>query len=287
MPLVDLHSNRNVNPPDLWEYDTLPQKLRVQVSNLIRRALGRTSSHEARYASGHIYDLIAESISHEHGRKSLTANAQDNQADVLGCVEVGTDILIWLDCIELSFRCIERMRGNYDKHARRMADITIPAQDAVSELNERFRRAGFGYRYEQGQVIRIDSEHTHQELTRPALLILADPKFEGANEEFRAAHDHFKAGEYKDCAVDALNAVESTMKVICDQKKWQYPKGARASDLIKILRREGLFPEFADQSFDQLVSTLKSGLPAVRNESGGHGQGAAPIQVPLTWLRTL
>ena len=51
------------------------------------------------------------------------------------------------------------------------------------------------------------------------------------------------------------------MKVICDLKKWSYPPGARATDLIKVLRREGLFPEFAEQSFDQLVATLKSGLP--------------------------
>jgi hypothetical protein len=41
-----------------------------------------------------------------------------------------------------------------------------------------------------------------------------------------------------------------------------------------------LFPEFADQSFEQLVATLKSGLPNLRNEAGAHGQGAKPINVP-------
>ena len=70
------------------------------------------------------------------------------------------------------------------------------------------------------------------------------------------------------------------MKAICDAKGWNYDKGARASDLVKVLRREGLFPEFAEKSFDQLIATLKSGLPAVRNESGGHGQGATPVDVP-------
>ena len=111
---------------------------------------------------------------------------------------------MWLDCVELSFRCIESQRGNYDEHARRMAEITIPAADAINELNERFHRSGFGYRYERGQIIRIDSELTHQEITRPALQLLSDDRFKGADEEFRAAHDHYKAGEYKDCAVDAL-----------------------------------------------------------------------------------
>ena len=62
------------------------------------------------------------------------------------------------------------------------------------------------------------------------------------------------------------------MKVICDIRGWEYPKGARATDLLKVFRREALFPEFADQSFEQLIATLKSGLPVLRNQSGGHGQ---------------
>jgi hypothetical protein len=175
---------------------------------------------------------------------------------------------------------IERGCGKLDKHQRRWADITIPADKAVEELNERFRRAGFGYRYENGEITRVDSEFLHQEATQPALALLSDPRFAGANDEFRAAHDHLKAGETKDCVVDALNALESTMKAICDAKGWQYEKRARASDLLSVLRREKLFPEYADKSLDQLLATLKSGLPAVRNESGGHGQGAVPVETP-------
>lgn len=44
------------------------------------------------------------------------------------------------------------------------------------------------------------------------------------------------------------------MKCICDAKKWEYQKGARTTDLLKVLRRENLFPEFADQSFEQLLA---------------------------------
>jgi hypothetical protein len=70
------------------------------------------------------------------------------------------------------------------------------------------------------------------------------------------------------------------MKAISDAKGWKYEKGARATDLIKVLKSNGLFPDFADQSFDQLIATLKSGLPVVRNETGGHGQGSKPVEVP-------
>jgi hypothetical protein len=76
-----------------------------------------------------------------------------------------------------------------------------------------------------------------------------------------------------------LNALESTMKAICDAKEWAYPKGARAADLLKILRSKNLFPEFADKSLEQLLATLK-GVADVRNEAGGHGQGSVPVEVP-------
>jgi len=170
--------------------------------------------------------------------------------------------------------------SEYNQSAWQARGIRISTAQAIEELNERFRRAGFGYRFESSKIIRVDSEVVHKEAVRPALQLLSDPRFAGANDEFRAAFDRLKAGENKDCAVDALNALESTMKAICDAKAWKYDKDARANDLLKILRREKLFPAFADQSFDQLVSTLKSGLPAVDNESGGHVQGSIPVEIP-------
>lgn len=281
MAILDLFSSRNAqrSESDVWEYEKIPDKLRVQVFNLIKGALGTTDSYNSLSSAG-IYKAIVDAVAHEHGRHRLTSYPDSYREDLLACVTTEADRAVWLDCVELSFRAIENMRGKLDQDQRQFAEITISASDAVSELNERFRRAGFGYRYESGKIFRISDELTHQEITSPALQLLTDRRFKGADQEFRAAHDHYKAGEYKDCAVDALNALESTLKVICDEKGWAYAKGARATDLLKILRREQLFPEFADQSFEQLIATLKSGLPAVRNETGGHGQGAKPVAVP-------
>lgn len=280
MAIFDLYSSRNApQHDDVWDYESIPERLRVQVYNLVKGAMGRSDRYSD-FNAEPIYRLISEGIAHEHGRHSLVARSETPEEDVLRCITGERALLIWLDCVELSFRCIARFRGELDEYNRRTAGVSIKAADAIEELNERFRRAGFGYRYDGGKIFRIDSELTHREITRPVLRLLAHPSFEGADEEFRAAHDHYKAGEFKDCAVDALNALESTMKVICDLKKWSYPQGARSTDLLKIMRREGLFPEFADQSFDQLVATLKSGLPTLRNETGGHGQGAEPVTVP-------
>ena len=46
-------------------------------------------------------------------------------------------------------------------------------------------------------------------------------------------------------------------------------------------RAGGLPPECLDRSFDQLIATLTSGLPKVRNEEGAHGQGAQPKKTPV------
>ena len=76
------------------------------------------------------------------------------------------------------------------------------------------------------------------------------------------------------------NASESSLKTIYDQRRWSCPKGARASDLLELIRDHGLLPDYFDNSFDQLAATLKSGLPKVRGEECAHGQGARPRETP-------
>ena len=79
----------------------------------------------------------------------------------------------------------------------------------------------------------------------------------------------------------ANNAFESTLKAICGERGWGFPSGASASNLIQIVRDKGLLPEYLDNSFNQLVATLKAGLPKVRGEEGAHGQGATPRETPV------
>ncbi len=119
----------------------------------------------------------------------------------------------------------------------------------------------------------MDSEFTHEEIIKPALRILASSGFEGARAEFLNAHRHYRAGENEQAISEVAKAFESTLKSVCDQKGWQYEKGARATDLLKLVRAKGLWPDYVDGSFDQLRGTLTSGLPKLRNENAAHGQG--------------
>ena len=176
-----------------------------------------------------------------------------------------------LDMIEVSFLYVDKVVRNSKPQE---------ADDAIDELNERFRRAGVGYQFENGRIFRVDSELIHAEVVRPALRYLHEKGFEGPRDEFMQAYGHYRAGQTKDAITDANNAFESTLKTICDQRRWQYPKGARVSELLKVLREKGLLPDYLDSSFDQLAATLKSGLPKVRGEEGAHGQGSKPRETP-------
>ena len=275
MPVPDLYSYRKRlaagDTPDVFTYDELPHALRVQIVHIWRRAIGQRHDQGWKW----IHDRVAEG----HGRFEL-ADGYGEEARCTNFLLQSASVDETLDLIEVSFRFIERIVPKLGISTRKAYGVTSEPSAAIEDLNERFRRAGVGYQFEGGQIFRVDSEFIHSEVVRPALRFLHQPGFEGPREEFLRAHACYRAGDTKDAVTNANNAFESTLKAICEQRRWKYPKGARASDLLKIVRDQGLLPDYLDNSFDQLAATLKSGLPKVRGEEGAHGQGAAPRKTP-------
>jgi hypothetical protein len=119
----------------------------------------------------------------------------------------------------------------------------------------------------------------HDGVVKPALKLLADPKFNGANDEFLKAHEHYRHGRHKECLAECLKAFESTMKTICDLKGWPYQPRDTAKALIDTCIANGLFPAFMQSHVGNLRTILESGVPTVRNKLGGHGQGATVTTV--------
>ncbi len=153
-------------------------------------------------------------------------------------------------------------------------------QELVDEFNKRCLENGFGYQFESGQIVRIDSQYIHQQAVIPALSILSGKAYSGPQEEFLSAHEHFRNGRHQEALVDALKSFESTMKVICDKRGWEYCKNDTAKKLIAICFENGLIPGFWQSYMNGLRSTLEGGVPTVRNKMGGHGQGAELVDVP-------
>ncbi|MCY4552808.1 MAG: hypothetical protein OXC79_03965 [Candidatus Poribacteria bacterium] len=284
MKLYELFSKRQKRfrgeVPDVYQYEDIPQELRVQVVHIWRDVLGeikRGSFGDFSGAAYEAYQYIHDTLCREYGVFAL--GEEKNFFESVGNFLLKEkDIEKTLDVIELSFLYIDRAVRNQPNiylHPK------ISPDEAINELNYRFREHGVGYQYKSGKIIKVDSQFIHSEAIKPALIMLSDPMYKGANEEFLKAHEHYRKGRYKECLNECLKAFESCLKTICQKRNWQYDdKRSTAKGLIQIVFDNGLIPSFMQSHFSALKSTLESGLPTVRNRQAGHGQGSTQVIVP-------
>lgn len=283
MSIFNLYSYRNSvaenEVPDVYRYDYLPDGLRVQIVHIWNDAIGPCVRSSSRHHNNAGWAKIHSTVARELGVFELSHGKTFKEKCINYLLESDVRVVNTLDLIEVSFVYIQSIE-QLNILERQLLGISMIARDAIKELNERFQRAGVGYQFEGDKIIRIDSELIHSDIVKPAIRFLSEKGFEGPSDEFLNAHTHYRKGVYKAAVTEANNAFESTLKVICDKRTIDYPKGARASDLLKLLRHKGLLPEYLDTSFNQLVATLQSGLPKVRQNSGAHGQGQEPRETP-------
>ena len=268
--------------PDVYQYETIPHELRVQIVHIWQTVLTNRHYDIAQQA----YEFFHDTLSYEYGKFTLDQSddfgshrGRDSfyYAVVIEFFLHISDLERAIDVIELSFRFIDQdVRHNRQGYFR----PNVSPDDAINELNYRFREHGVGYQYESGLIIKVDSQFIHSEVVKPALIMLSDPMYKGANEEFLKAHEHYRKGNYKDCVNNCLKAFESCFKVICSKRGWKYGEKDGAQRLIKIVFDNGLIPPLMQSHFSALRSTLESGVPTVRNNQTGHGQGPDEVIVP-------
>ena len=278
MPIYDIYSKRlrkmKGDVPEVYVYDDLPKPLRVQIVQIWTECLEKPDRFTmAGQQIDECYKDIVKILQREYGVNKLPSGnrAYEYSYDELrDFFYETTEVDKVLDVVELVCQLIDEI--TYPSH------LLLPP---IDELNQRFKEHGVGYRFESGQMIRIDEELIHEEVVKPALRILSQPQFAGAQEEFLKAHEQYRKGDTKDSLSNCLKTFESVMKAICDKRGWQYDKDrSTAQALIKICFDNGLIPKFWDSHYSSLRSLLESGVPTGRNRRGGHGQGTAPTSVP-------
>jgi hypothetical protein len=290
MPIFNLFSKRQKalrgDVPDVYTYDDLPRSLRVQIVHIWFDALGNQENYYDRYGCGPkvraAYKFIVDSLCREYGMFQLpTAEEYKDRmylkelVDFLLQVE---DVEKQLDIVEFSFRYIDRLTRRYDYLGKQNASESV--DDAIAELNYRFKEHGIGFQFLEGEIVRVDSELVHSEAVKPALRLLKGKNYYGAQQEFLSAYDHYRHGKHKEALNDCLKSFESTMKAICDKRKWSYQTNATSKVLIQICFDNGLVPLFWQQQLSSLRSMLESSIPTGRNKLSGHGQGSTPTTVP-------
>lgn len=290
MGIFDLFSKRKAaqqgKVPEL-QTQALPEKFRRQVVHLFLDTIGLWVKLPAHMPpdlvprpSNQAWANIFKVVCREHGLFAL-GDPDESLADQ--CIQylltAETDAA--LDLMEYALLYIDREIRRYDRYQyKQLTGVTPEPDRAIEEFNVRCRENGVGYAYERGQIITVSSTFVHTQVVEPALTLLHDEGFRGAQDEFLRAHASLRRGDYKGAILEAGKAFESAMKTICDRKKWPYDANATAKPLIAVLINNGLIPASLQTQFAHFRELLESGVPTLRNKTGGHGQGPEPVTVP-------
>lgn len=151
--------------------------------------------------------------------------------------------------------------------------------DCGHELNERFRRAEIPLNYHNG-YIQIESDPLVQsQIAAPFWMLISDPKWKNVEIDMMEAVDRSETAQ-RDPAFYAAKALESTIKIISDERGWTTGKEIGAGQYIDNFRKK------ANGSFiaEWEAAAIRHIFANVRNELG-HGPGGEPMPV-LTQQQT-
>ncbi len=186
---------------------------------------GRLNTRAWGYPEDHsptFFAQIHQALRLLYGRANLAGQRHRNEAeDVMAFTNECTTEQLF-DFIEASFKldAASRIFGNENEFVAALNDIIRrdgapfqvlpgvtreqPEQHYVSITRVAFPR-----------VVRLDEEFAHTQAIVPALSVLADPVYAGADDEFRRALQDYRAGDCADCLGKCGSAFESVLKVLC------------------------------------------------------------------------
>ena len=283
MALPDLFSRRSRNNrregADVYQYTSLPQNLRVQFIQIVRSTVGPYSVYAGTPPGAAVYEFVVNTLRRDIGVFELAAHHRgDMEAELRSWFLNTDDTERLLDAVELLLRVIDtHVRDN--PYSFQNYSETNP-DEAIAEVNARFLEACVGFQFESGQINRVDSQAMHSEVVVPALRILADPKYAGAESEYLKAHEAFRHGDNEACLIECGKAFESVLKVIAAERSWAVTANDPAKKLLDAAFAAGFIDKILQAEFTALRSLLESAVPVVRNKLAGHGSGAAPRNVP-------
>jgi len=290
MTFFQIFSKRQKEYPEFFSYDKLPKDLSRQLAHLIMQATGRWIRGTVATEKGEVvtkmnnealfklYHPIEIKLYNEYNfsRINYYHNAMSKVLDLIA-YEKKLDRV--LDVAEIMLRTINTKCREQQYRKAVKETLELEPDEAIEEFNFRLRYHGVGYQFESNQLIKLSSTISHGELIVPALRLLSNEMFRGSNEEFMSAHAHYRNRRFKECLADCSKAFESSLKIVCDSKGWNYLPTDTAKKLIKIIVDNQLIPSFTNSHFDSYEALLGTGVTTIRNKMAGHGQGSNPIVV--------
>ncbi len=136
---------------DVYQYDEIPPFLRTQVIYVLVASLGRwynSGPYDSDYvpSGNRNWEPISNTLEREMPAFPNRA-VGDPMARCLGLIGSTQDVDDWLSVIEICCKVLDVMRQDNAQISMRQCDAQQPADDALEEINTRFRESGFGYQY--------------------------------------------------------------------------------------------------------------------------------------------
>ena len=151
------------------------------------------------------------------------------------------------------------------------------ARDACAfqgEVNDAMLAFSCSWRLSDGRFFQVDSQFLHEEVIQRAEDVLSNAGFEGAHDEFQQAREHLSEPRPKDAILYAFKSFESALKTTVDKHNGD------VSALLLAFRELGFLDDIPEAQAKALCKQVLPSIAILRNELGGHGQGAAIVDIP-------
>ncbi|MGU8081213.1 AbiJ-NTD4 domain-containing protein [Burkholderia pyrrocinia] len=163
----------------------------------------------------------------------------------------------------------------------------------VHELNERLKQAGMPLHYHNGYLQITQDEQFQEQVEQPFWLLVRDAQWKNVSIDMAEAIDRRDTGG-RDPSFYAAKALESTIKIICELKKWTTGAEKGVSDFLNHLESKGngaFIEGWERQSMQRFYSDVRNDL--------GHGPGSKDmpnftaqqidqtIEFCMSWVKSL
>lgn len=269
------------NVSDVYEYETFSQGFRNQFLHIIIDLFSKNKQNEYMQQRGWWFDLVdfwdisCSEFAREKGLKCLRDHwgYHENEAPAFENYVDSSDDADFLDFMDFVLtEVVAKQTVNY------VGEDCV--NKAICELNYRFRQHSLGYEFINGNLIEKTNELLHREVVKPAIKLLHDKRFAGAEQEYFMAFDCFKRRNNKDAILNAIKSFESVLKIICKEMKYDFDNEKdTAKQLLQHLTDNGFYPPYLESHMNGIRTTLESGAPTLRNKNAGHGQGQEVVNL--------
>ncbi|TGP30189.1 hypothetical protein EN828_28060 [Mesorhizobium sp. M2D.F.Ca.ET.185.01.1.1] len=206
-----------------------------------------------------ILDEVSSDLLVEHGwdRLPVLRTPSERPGELRLLVQEGAASWVF-DTVELAARYMDAA----EKEALRQ------------KLNQIFELHDCPWRLSDGEFFKLDGDFIGARLAMTAHDALTANRFEGAGDEFAKARQYLGAGDVREAIFYSGHSFESVMKVLTGLDH------ANGDKLIKELAQQGFFDDLPEAVRNGFTDQVLKALPFLRNKLGGHGQGAAVVNIP-------